>query len=140
MSEQNKAISRRIMDEVWNQGNFSVADELIVADVVDHSPLPGLPPGREGFKALVGMYRTAFPNVRMVVEDQVAEGDRVVTRWSSKGTHQGDLMGIPPTGKQVAVTGISIERFAGGKVVETWSNFDQLGMLQQLGVVPAPGQ
>ena len=138
MSKENVAISRRIMDEVWNQGNMAVADELIAADVVDNNAPPGFPPGREGFKAQVNMYHTAFPGVRMVVEDQIAEGDKVVTRWSGHGTHQGELMGIPPTGKQVRVTGISIERYAGGKVVETWNNFDQLGMLQQMGVVPMP--
>jgi len=139
MSEQNKAIARRVFEEVWDRGNLAIADELVAADLVDHSAPPGMPAGREGFKQLVMMYRTAFPDVVMMVEDQVAEGDRVVTRWSGHGTHRGELMGIPPTGRQARVTGIGIDRIAGGKIVESWSNFDQFGMLQQLGVVPGPG-
>ncbi len=85
-------------------------------------------------------YRTAFPGNQLTVEDYLAEGDTVVSRWTGRGTHKGDLMGIAPTGKQVTVTGISIQRIANGKIVEEWSNYDMLGMLQQLGVVPMPGQ
>jgi predicted ester cyclase len=85
------------------------------------------------------MYRTAFPNIHVTIEDQIAEGDKVVTRWTGHGTHQGELMGIPPTNKAVTVTGIAIDRIVAGKIVEHWENFDQLGMLVQLGVVPPPG-
>ena len=86
------------------------------------------------------MYRSAFPDMQLTIEDQIAEGDKVVTRWTARGTHQGELMGIPPTGKQATVTGITVGRVANGKFVESWSNFDALGMMQQLGVVPVPGQ
>jgi len=91
-------------------------------------------------KQFVSMYLTAYPDTHFTIEDQIAEGDTVVTRWTARGTHKGPLMGIPPTGKQVTVTGISIGRVVNGKTVEGWSNYDTLGMMQQLGVVPAPGQ
>ena len=139
MSEENKALIRRFFEEVWNEQNLDAIDELVAADQVDHSLPPGLPPGREGAKAFVGMYLSAFPDTRMTIEDIVAEGDRVVTRWSATGTHTGELMGIPATGKQVTVTGLDINRYSGGKSVEHWGQFDQMGMMQQLGVVPAPG-
>jgi predicted ester cyclase len=139
MSDQNKAIARRFFDKVW-MGKLDVADELLDASYVGHGLPPGMPPGPEGFKLFVSMYRSAFPDVQYTVEDQIAEGDRVVTRWTARGTHKGELMGIPPTGKQAVVTGISISRFVGGKAVEGWDNWDGLGMMQQLGVVPAMGQ
>ena len=96
-----------------------------------------LPPGPESFKQFVSSYLSAFPDLHYTIEDQIAEGDRVVTRWTAVGTHKGELMGIPPTGQQAVVTGITINRFVGEKVVEGWNNWDGLGMMQQLGVVPA---
>jgi steroid delta-isomerase-like uncharacterized protein len=137
MSEQNKAIVRRLYEEIWDKGNLAVLDELHAVDAVDHNRPPGLPPGREGVKQFFRMYLAAFPDVRMVIEDQVAEGDRVVTRWTATGTHKGELMGIPPTGKQVRVSGIDINRLEGGKIIESWGSSDQLGMMQQLGVIPS---
>ena len=137
MSEQNKAIARRIFEEVWNQGNLDAIDELLAANFVNHGSPPEIPSNREGFKQFVAMYRAAFPDTHLHVEDQIAEGDRVVTRWSGHGTHQGELMGIPPTNKQVTVTGIGIDRIAGGQIVESWGEFDQMGMMQQLGVIPS---
>ncbi len=140
-TEDNKALARLFYEELWNRKNLSVANELIAATYVFHMPgsPPGIPPGPEGFTQFVSVFFTAFPDVRVTIEDQVAEGDRVTTRWTSHGTHTGDLMGIAPTGKSVTITGISIDRFENGKVVESWDNFDQLGMLQQLGVVPPMG-
>ena len=137
MSEQNKAIARRVFEEVWNKGNLDALDEVYVADVVGHNAPPGQPPGIKGTRQFIGMYLQAFPDTRMVVEDQVAEGDKVVTRWTATGTHRGELMGMPPTGKSVRVTGITINRLEGGKIVEEWGTFDQLGMLQQLGAIPS---
>ena len=137
-TEENKALDRRFAEEVWNRGNLAVVDELMSADFDGHDPT--MPAGREGFKQFVLMYRSAFPDIHITIEDQIAEGDKVVSRWTARGTHQGELMGIPPTGKQATVTGINIERFANGKFIEEWSNFDALGLLQQLGVVPIPGQ
>ncbi len=96
--------------------------------------------GREGIEQFYGALRAAFPDLRITIEDQVAEGDRVVTRWTARGTHTGAFQGIPPTGKQGRMTGIDIDRIADGKVVECWVNSDDLGLLQQLGVIPTPGQ
>jgi len=139
MSEENKAIARRFFKEVWNEGNLSAIDELAAANYEDHNQPPGMPSGIEGVKQTIAMYQTAFPDTRMTVEDEFAQGDRVVIRWTARGTHTGELMGIPPTGKQVTVTGIDVYRVAGGKLVERWGEFDQMGMMQQLGVVPTPG-
>ena len=137
--EENKAMTRRIF-EVFNTGNLALADELIATNVVDHQAPPGIEPGLAGFKQIVTMFRTAFPDIQMTIEDIIAEGDKVVTRSTMRGTHQGEFMGIPPTGKQFTATAIDIVRFAGGKGVEHWGNSDDLGMLQQLGVIPTPGQ
>ena len=139
MSEQNKALNRRFY-EACNDNNLDAFDELMAADAVDHDLPPGLPPGRDGVKAFLGMFLSAFPDLTFTIEDQIAEGDRVVTRWTATGTHNGELMGIPATGKQVTVTGLDINRFSGGKSVEHWGQFDQMGMMQQLGVIPMPGE
>jgi steroid delta-isomerase-like uncharacterized protein len=138
MSEQNKAVARRFF-EAWNEGDLDALDEVMSPDAENHDPQDPFPSdtGPEAAKKLVSMYREAFPDVRFEVEHQVAEGDYVVTRWTATGTHEGELMGIPGTGKSSTVTGISIDRFEGGKVVEGWTNWDTLGMLQQLGAVPA---
>ena len=136
--EENKANDRRLIEEGWNQGNTAVFDELLAANYVAHDPT-GPIHGPEGFKQFYATYRTAFPDTHLAIEDQIAEGDKVTTRWTGTGTHQGPLMGIPPSGKHVTVTGITITRFADGKAVEAWFNFDALGMLQQIGAIPTPG-
>jgi steroid delta-isomerase-like uncharacterized protein len=110
---------------------------LIAPDIVLHDAST-TSQGLEAYRQFISMYVTAFPDLHFMVEDLIAEGDRVVARYTGQGTHQGDLMGIPPTGKQITVTNILITRIANGKIVEQWLNFDALGMLQQLGVVPAP--
>jgi len=106
---------------------------------VSHGLGMEVPPGTAGIKQFISIYRTAYPDTHFTVEDQVAEGDKVATRWTATGTHRGELMGIAPTGKRVTVTGIAITRVTNGKIVETWNNFDALGQLQQLGVIPVPG-
>lgn len=136
-TEDNKALDRRAFEEIWNKGNLAVVDELDDESVVNHTPPGPLLQGTEAFKQFVLMYRNAFPDVQITIEDQIAEGDKVVTRWRARGTHKGELMGIPATGKQATVTGISVGHVVNGKFVEIWTNFDTLGMLQQLGVVPA---
>jgi len=136
-TEENKAMDRRFFEEVWNRGNLAVVDELMSSDFKSHDPT--IAAGSAGFKHFVSLFRAAFPDVHITIEDQLAEGDKVVTRWTARGTHKGDLMGIAPTGKQVTVTGINIGRVEGGKFVEGWFNIDDLGLLQQLGVVPMPG-
>ncbi|MFQ5901607.1 MAG: ester cyclase [Thermodesulfobacteriota bacterium] len=139
--EENKAIMRRWYEEVLNKGNLAVVDELIATDCVDHNPLaPELPAGLEGVKQGFTMFRTAFPDVRVTVEDMIAEGDKVVSRLTLRGTHKGEFMGIAPAGKQVTVASIDIVRIAGGKMVEHWDVIDELSMMQQLGVVPPPGE
>ena len=135
-----KALTRRAIEEGWNQGKLEVFDEVDAPEYVDHAPAPGQGPGVEGYKQAVQMTRAAFPDLQITVEDMIAEGDLVVTRWTARGTHQGEYMGIPASGKSVQVTGVNIGRFENGKVVENWANSDQLGLLQQLGVLPAPGQ
>jgi steroid delta-isomerase-like uncharacterized protein len=139
MSEQNKALVRRSFDEVWNQGKFALISELVAANATFHDAnVPGGKfTGPEGVKQFVQIYRTAFPDVRFTIDDQVAEGDKVATRWTAIGTHKGELMGIAPTNKRATVTGVDVDRFQDGKVVEAWASYDMLGMLQQLGVVPS---
>jgi len=139
-TEDNKARSRRFFEEVWGRGNLAVIDELTASNFIDHNATPGLPPGLEGFKQFVVMYRDAFPDMEISVDDVIAEGDKVVIRWTARGTNTGPLFGMPTTGKAATITGITIERKVDGKTVEGWNNFDQLGMLQQLGVIPVPGQ
>ena len=140
LSETNKTVSRRFFDEVFGKGKLNVLDELIVKDHVNSGPgtPPGLTPGLEGTKQLVTMYRNAFPDLRFTIDEQIAEGDKVVTRWTGYGTHKGELVGIPATGKSSTVTGISIDRIVNGKIAESWGLFDQFGMMQQLGVIPMP--
>ncbi len=137
MSEQNKALVRRVIEEVYNQGNLAAADELAASDLVIHLPSQAIH-GREGAKQYVATLRSGFPDIHFTIEEQLAEGDRVMTRWTAHGTHLGEFQGIPPTGKRVRVTGTEVDRIANGKTVECWSNVDELGMMQQLGVVPTP--
>ena len=139
MPEENKAKMRRLIDEGFNQGNLGVVDELIAPDAVDHNLPPGIGPGAEGLKQLITMFRTAFPNMHLATEDVIAEGDKVVARSTIRGTHKGEFMGIAPTGKQVTISGIDIVRSEGGKMVEHWGLTDDMGMMQQLGVIPEQG-
>ncbi len=138
MSEENKAVSRRLVDEAFQGGRLEVVDELVDQNYEGHDPAsPDVIRGPEGVKQLIQGYRTAFPDLRITVEDQLAEGDKVATRWSARGTHQAELFGVPPTGKESRISGITIDRISGGKIVESWDNWDTLGLMQQLGVVPA---
>jgi steroid delta-isomerase-like uncharacterized protein len=141
MSEENKALIQRFVEEAFNEGNLDVADEVYASTFISHDPTT--PEGQgspEAVKQFVNTYLSAFPDGHTTVEDSIAEGDKVAYRWTFRGTHQGELMGISPTGKQVEITGITINRLSGSKIEEQWNNFDQLGMLQQLGVAPAPRQ
>ena len=140
LTETNKTVSRRFFDEVWNKGKLTVLDEIVTRDHVNSGPgtLPGLPNGPEGAKQFVTAYRNAFPDVHFTIDDQIAEGEKVMTRWTAHGTHQGELAGIPATGKTTTVTGIVVNRLVNGKIAESWGLFDQFGMMQQLGVIPMP--
>jgi steroid delta-isomerase-like uncharacterized protein len=133
-TERNKAILHRYFEELFNTGNLSVADEIVGLNYLNHNPVPGEPPGREGLKAFITHLRTAFPDIQFTIEDQIAEGDKVVTRFTVTGTQQGEFAGIPATGRPVTVTALNIYRVAGGQIEEGWLNWDALGMMQQLGV------
>jgi steroid delta-isomerase-like uncharacterized protein len=140
MSEGNKTIVRRIYSEIINGGNLALADSLVGPGYVYHGSGGLELRGPEGFKQLVSMYRSAFPDLNLTIDDIVTEGDKVVTRWTGRGTHKGDLAGIRATGRTATVTGIVITRIVDGKVVEDHEAFDELSMLRQLGVttIPAP--
>jgi steroid delta-isomerase-like uncharacterized protein len=137
--EENKALVRRCIDEV-DKGNWAILDELLARDYVYHMSGRPEPLTREESEQLVRAVDAAFPDGRMTIEDMIAEGDKVVTRYTSRGTHKGDFMGIPATGKKVVVTGIVISRIAEGKIAEDWEEFDGMGFMQQLGAIPQMGQ
>jgi steroid delta-isomerase-like uncharacterized protein len=138
-TEQNKAIARRRIEEGVNQSNLALVDELLAPSCVHH--FPGNPPlDRAAFKEVSAMFHRAFPDIHETIEDQIAEGDKVVQRLTSRGTHTGDFQGIPPTGKRYEVSAITILRIEDGKITEMWSEFDVMSLMQQLGVIPAPAQ
>ena len=139
-TEVNKANLRRFYDEVFNKKNRAAIEEFIDPNQVDHAAPPGTPGGLAGAKQTISMYLTAFPDLHFTVEDIIAEGDKVVARLKVRGTQKGAFMGVPPTGKQATSTAIDISRIAGGKSVEHWLEIDTLGLLQQLGALPTPGQ
>jgi steroid delta-isomerase-like uncharacterized protein len=137
-TEQNKAILRQVYEAAFHQKNLDALDEVIASDSTDHNLTPEQPPGLESAKQVFSSFHTAFPDLQVNVEDMISEGDKVVARLTVRGTHQGEFMGITPTGYQVTFTGIDIVRIADGKVVERWGNFDDLGMMQQLGLMEQP--
>lgn len=140
LAEDNKAVIRRLFEEIWNKGNFALIDEIVAPNFTNHDPAtPDLGRGPEAYQQLATRYRTAFPDLQFTLEEIVAEGDKVAVRYTSRGTHQSELSGIAPTGKQVTVTGTFISRLANGKVEESWVNWDALGLMQQLGAVPSIG-
>ena len=136
--EANRELIRRFYDEGWTQNKLGVYDELVNEDFEDHQAMPGLPPGREGFKALNVMFRSAFPDLRVDIDNVVAEEDKVGCRWRSTGTHEGELFGIPPTGNKVDVTATVFYRVENGRLAEGWIARDDVGLMRQLGVIPSP--
>jgi steroid delta-isomerase-like uncharacterized protein len=139
-TEENKATFRRYVEEVGNEGNLDLADDVFDRYLAHQPDGSVLERGPEDVKRFMGEFRSAFPDFHSTIEDQIAEGDKVVTRWRMRGTHRGEFRGIAPTGKELDITGIGIFRFSDGKVVESWDNFDQLGMMRQLGAIPTPEQ
>src|SRR2546421_10706458 len=151
-TEDNKAIARRFFEEVYNKGNVAAVDELVAPNIVGHFDFPPNAPvpaeyqlSLEDIKRVVSQFRTTFPDLQYTVELQVAEGDLVVSRATARGTHTGEYRGltykgIPPTGKQVTWTETQIFRLADGKIIEQWSNEDDIGRLQQVGAIPTPGK
>jgi steroid delta-isomerase-like uncharacterized protein len=139
--EENRALIQRFVEEAFNRGNLGVVDEIYSPDYVGHTAgAPEQTSGPEGVKGFVGLYRSAFPDLHTTIEDIVTEGDKLAYRWTAVGTHQGELFGVPPSSNRVELTGITIERMEGGKIVETYNNFDQLGMMRQIGAIPSPEQ
>jgi predicted ester cyclase len=137
-TDDHKAISRQMIDEVWNKGNMEFFAETIYPNAGIHDPENvNVHGGLDFAREIISMYRTAFPDIQFTVEEQVAEGDMVVTRWSARGTHLGTLGGIPPTGKQVTVTGMLMECYCDGRPRRSWMNWDGLGLMQQLGIGPS---
>jgi steroid delta-isomerase-like uncharacterized protein len=137
--EQTKADARRFyehLNRALKSGDLAELDQVIAPDAVDHNPVPGMKQGLEGIKAAFGEVRVAFPDLVVTVEDAIAEGDKAACRLSQRATHRGTFQGVPATGKQVTQTGIDILRFADGKLVERWGEFDSLGLLAQIGLVP----
>ena len=137
-TEKNREVALQWLEGAWNRGNLSLLDELYQPDYISHSMPPGLPGNRDGLAQLVTIFRTAMPDFHMTIEDMIAAGDKVAVRFVADGTQTGELMGIPPTGRHGSATGMIIARFEDGKWAEDWFNWDQFGMLQQLGVIPVP--
>ena len=132
----NMEVTRRFCLEVWGQGNAALADELMAPDLIDHTPFPSDMPGLEGHKQTLTVFRTAFPDLTTIVDDVMAEGDLTFLLWHGTATHNGSLMGIPPTGKPVQVTGMDILKMENGKIKERWAEVSALQLMQQIGVVP----
>lgn len=139
-TQSNKSIMQRLWNEIFNQGNTKVADEIVGVNYLNHNPAPGEQPGRVGLVGFVAYLRAGFPDVHFDVEELLADGDKVTTRWRCRGTHRGEFMGIPATGRAVNVSGMAIHRIADGQLVEGWNNWDALGLLQQLGAASQPAQ
>lgn len=137
-TEENLAMIQRLTKEFWNDGKVAALDHVFAADFDDHSAAPGLAPGREGLKQMMLPFRAAFSQPQATVDDAIAEGAKVAWRWTFRGTHTGPFMDIPATGKTITFTGITIDRFADGQIVERWSQSDFMGLMQQLGAMPAP--
>jgi steroid delta-isomerase-like uncharacterized protein len=137
MSTHDKQIFRRVIEEVIEGGDFAAFEELIDERIVSYDPSEPEPiRGREAYRAAIERYRSAFSGLHVRIDDQVAEGDKVVTRWTASGRHDGELFGMPATGKDVEFTGIDIDRIENGRIVEEWTNWDTLGLMYQLGVIP----
>jgi steroid delta-isomerase-like uncharacterized protein len=139
--EQNNAIAEKFFGSVWNKGDFRVLDTLISPDALDHSTVGGKMTAERGsgsFRGIVSMFRQAMPDIQLRIDDEVYAGDKVVHRWNMTGTDTGGVMGMPPSGKTLTFTGTTIVRMEDGKITERWAIVDELGLLQQLGVIPSP--
>jgi steroid delta-isomerase-like uncharacterized protein len=137
--EANKQVARRLIEDVWDRADLASLADLLAPDVVFREPISQELRGREVLGQFISAYRMAFPDMRFAIEEQIAEGDLVVTRWVARGSHQGQFRQIPPSGNAVQVRGTSTQRFADGKIVEDWTDWDALGLMQQIGVIPAIG-
>jgi steroid delta-isomerase-like uncharacterized protein len=139
MAYDNAALVRRLFDEVWSKGNLNVADELLASGCTLHDPIMGDTKGPDSLKAQVKEYRSAYPDLRFVIDDLIVSADKVFVRWTGTGTHKGPIMGVPPTGKTYAIEGMTSARLANGKILESYSQWDTVKFLQNLGVMPPLG-
>jgi len=140
MSTDNKIVIRTFIEEVINQGRLERTDEFVIEDFVELDPFPGQAPGREGLKAVILQMRSAFPDIHWAVDEMVAEGDKLVTRFTWTGTHQGEFLGVSATGRPVSIKGIVVDTLEGGKMVDSRMLLDVLGMMMQLGMTLGPGE
>lgn len=140
MSTDNKTVIRTFIEEVINQGRLERTDEFVIEDFVELDPFPGQAPGREGLKAVILQMRSAFPDIHWAVDEMVAEGNKLVTRFTWTGTHQGEFLGVPATGRSVSIKGIVVDGLEGGKMVDSRMLLDVLGMMMQLGMTLGPGE
>jgi steroid delta-isomerase-like uncharacterized protein len=139
--QENKALARRVFDEIWSAGKLDLVDDLLAPEFVGR-PIGLAEPftGPEGAKEFIGRLREAFPDIRFPIDDLIAEDDKVVVRWTATGTNDGEFMGIEPTGREVTIAGMTILRIRDGRIIEGWTNMDALGLLRQIGAVPEPAQ
>lgn len=138
-AEENKLIIRRLIMEVWGNGDMAALDEIVSSDFIDHTTTGDVAKS-ENFKNLVIGFRSAFPDIQFTIEDIMAEGDKVIARWGASGTHKGEFLGHAPTDNRISITGVHIYRLSNEKLVERWGNWDQLGLMQQIGLIPTPKQ
>ena len=136
-SDLNKTTYRRFIEEVFNQGQLDAIEQLVAPNYVQHNASPGTAPGRDGVKHIVSMFRGAFPDLKITIDDQVAEGDKVCSLVTTRGTHTGAIFGVAGTGKTVSMTGLTMVRLAGGRIVESWVNNDIVGLMNQIGPRPS---
>lgn len=137
MATESKHLSRRVFEEIWNDKNLNAVDELMTSSYVHHDPQSPDARGIESYKKFVQQYHAAFPDLHFEIEDELGDEQAAVSRWTATGTHQGNLPGIAPTGRKISVSGMTIARVKDGKFIESWSNWDTLGLMQQLGVIPS---
>lgn len=139
MTEENKQIARRAIEEIYNAGKLEVVDELLAPECVSYDvAMPEPLRGRDALKQQAQGYRSAFPDLRLTIDQQIAEGDSVCTRWTARGTHRGELFGIAATNREATTTGITIDKLRDGRIVESRTNWDALGLMQQLGAISMP--
>ena len=136
-TQDAKEVVRRSIEEAWNEEDLELVDELVASDGVQHDPtLPDLSEGPDALKQAIQLYHAAFPDATLEIEEMIAEGNTVAVRWTGRGTHEGELMGVEPTGNEVEVRGLQFSRVEDGMITESWTVYDALGMLQQIGAVP----
>lgn len=137
-TDQTDSLIRRMFAVAFNQGMFAVVDELVAPNGITHSVACGMPNNREGIKQLIALLRSAFPDLHCTVEDEISAGDKIAAHWTMRGTHKGPFLGNRPTNRPIVVQGMIFARMENGQIAENWTLVDQMGMLQQLGIIPPP--